>query len=256
MAIARRWFDAADDALAVEAISLVAEDDRLPSAWCDRLRRVRGVSRPIALAMLLRADQKDVAAEAAAVALDGGPHAFELFDAIDEAGSLDSAVFDVFRPAMHIRWGLRVEHVRAVASLASVGVEGASGALWRFARRRRRDLQGLALAELLRVGSLSDVERVVELVRGHRTRCADYVVANAWRSPHRVVRDMVCDVLASHADVDVRLAAVDSCGRFGHADTIAALGLAARNDPRADIRDAATSRLTAMGPPASSPRPE
>jgi len=244
--IAARWIEADDDALAVEAAVLVRDLEPLPASHVDRLVRVAGAARPVALALALRAGRLDVAPAVAATALDGGPHAFEAFDALEAVADAVPAAIDALVPALNARWRVRPEHVRAAGVLAAAGRGAAHEVLRRHARRRRADLRGIALVELLRHGTEADVNAVVRAVLVDRDAAADHVVGEAWRSGHPAAHRLVVDALSGHPDPDVRRAAAESARHLPATVVRGALEQVIGNDGDASVRASAAAALRAL----------
>ncbi len=155
----RRWAVDADAELAIEAAGVLIEcTGSLPQPVIERLARVRGVGRPGAL--LLRADAGDpsVTDEALAALPGAGPLRFELLRVIERTGRPEhaGALERVWR-----RWRPDTVAVRAAAAAAVLGDDRARSWLDGAARSRRVDVRAVARAELVRVGTAQQRERVL-----------------------------------------------------------------------------------------------
>jgi HEAT repeat protein len=129
--------------------------------------------------------------------------------------------------------------LQAAASLGRLGDSSGEPVLLKALRSWRRPLRGFAIELLSQLRSARAYDRILAIASDRR----DYHCSTAARALGRYgdarAADLLCELLAEHADPDVREDAARALGEIGGAKALSALARAEENDRDDAVREAA-----------------
>lgn len=209
---ARRLAAHPHDGIALNAISVLADDGAVAAGDLERLRASRKPWRTFALEILLRCNQPGAIEQIVREISADSPMAWSLFDTIEShAPPSDVAQLRrLYEKRFFVSWIAP----RAASAAVVLQDRGALEWLRRHADSRKTEVRAVALAELLRVGDEGDRRRVTQLVRSNDEASYWIVVRTRLGSQGPALardenRDFGIWCVTEHPQPDVRIAALD-----------------------------------------------